>query len=372
MASDPTNTLQLVPETLLKKRHDLDQLRAKRAAAALTNPLIPRKRVSDKSKVVRVIRPETILIQARHRRNYDTRFKRVQKKGMQKRAEKKCVTKVKVWNAEKEEEVDEKELEKQRLAAEAAAAAAAAAAAEEENSDDEESQSGREEEVDDKGMVEDKTDKNKTSKKVTAKTDPIDITSQYQKIPYKANSVGASTVFAILLRPTAHDTPKTVKKTLSSLRLRRVREGVFLPYTEAVRKMLHLVEPYVLYGVPSLETISDLVRRRGFCRIEGKRVPLADNNVIEKELGDLGLICVEDLVQVLSKGGLDGMDMETAGGKDRVGEQEGTFFKVARFLWPFRMTSRKSKFQRRMLDLKDGKLYGDQGEAINGYIREML
>ncbi len=371
MASDPSNALQLVPETLLKKRHDLDQLRAKRAAAALTNPLIPRKRISDKSKVVRVLRPETILIQARHRRNYDTRFKRVQKKGMQKRAENKRVSKVKIWNAEKEEEVDEKELGKRRLAVEAAAAAAAAAVAEE-KSDDEESQSDSEDEDDDKGMKDDNTDKNKRSKTKTAKTDPVDVTSRYQKITYKANSIGASTVFAVLLRPTAHDTPKTVKKTLSSLRLRRVREGVFLPYTEAVRKMLNLVEPFVLYGIPSLETISDLVRRRGFCRIEGKRVPLADNNVIEKELGDLGLICVEDLVQVLSKGGLDGLDVEAAGGHDGAGGQEGTFFKVARFLWPFRMTSRKSKFQRRMLDLKDGKLYGDQGEAINGYIREML
>jgi len=32
----------------------------------------------------------------------------------------------------------------------------------------------------------------------------------------------------------------------------------------------------------------------------------------------------------------------------------------------------KSKFQSKMLDLKDGKLYGDQGEAMNRSIREML
>ena len=95
--------------------------------------------------------------------------------------------------------------------------------------------------------------------------------------------------------------------------------------------------------------------------MDGKRVPLADNNVIERELGELGLICVEDLVQVLSSGSMDG-----------VTEDKETFWKVAKFLWPFRLTSRKSRFQRKMLDLKDGKLYGDQGEAMNGYIREML
>merc|ERR1711862_516205 len=103
--------------------------------------------------------------------------------------------------------------------------------------------------------------------------------------------------------------------------------------------------------------ISDLVRRRGFCRVEGKRSPMGDNNVIERELGEeLGLICVEDLVQVLS-------DAE---------KNMELFNRVSKFLWPFRLTARKSKFQRKMLDMKDGRLYGDQGDAMNGYIREMM
>jgi hypothetical protein len=95
-------------------------------------------------------------------------------------------------------------------------------------------------------------------------------------------------------------------------------------------------------------------------------VALADNNIIEQsELGEtLGLICVEDIIQVLT----------TPPGEDAEKGEGGTtvFGKVTKFLWPFRLTARKSKFQRRMLDLKDGKLYGDQGEAMNGYIREML
>lgn len=272
----------------------------------------------------------------------------MQKKGMQKRADTKSVTKMKVWDAEKDEEVDEKELEKKEEEKKKLA----------EQEEDDDSSDDDDEEME----TEDNKKSGKNTKKNTKSEDPESNTDLLQKIPYKANSIGATTVFAILLRPTIHTTPKPVKKTLSSLRLRRLHEGVFLPYTPATRKMLHLVEPYVLYGIPSMETISDMVRRRGFCRIDGKRVPLADNNVIEQELGELGLICVEDLVQVLSTASLDAIE----------GGDEGTFFKVAKFLWPFRLTARKSKFQRRMLDLKDGKLYGDQGEAMNGYIREML
>lgn len=316
--------LQLVPESLLKKRHDLDALKARRAAALLSNPRTSRKNISKKQ--VRIIKPETILCQARARKNAGVRYNRVQKKGIQKRASNDKVVKKKYWDEDREEEVEESEVMKQKKLE----AAAIAAEAESEESDEEET----------------------TSKKKKKKQPELHV----QEIPYNANSIGSSTIFCILIRPAVHTTPKTVRRTLSTLRLRKVHEGVFLQYSPAVRKMLHLVEPYVLYGVPSIETIGDLVRRRGFCKIDGKRVQISDNNIIEENLGDAGLICVEDLIAVLTSKDIDA----------------DAFGKVSKFLWPFRMSARKSKFQKRMLDLKDGKLYGDQGEVMNGYIREML
>jgi len=318
---NPNTDLQLVPETLLKKRHDLDLLQAKRAAASLSHS-VTRKRTANKANVVKILKPETILALARQRRNAARRYNRVSKKGMQKKASGRSVVRTKVWDSVKNEEVHVRDLPEAERAADG------------EGDDD-----------DDDAMESNVT-----------KQDNL------RKISYRANSVGAATVFAVLVRPTVHTTPRSVRKTLSSLRLRRLQEGVFLPYDAATRKMLHLVEPYVLYGVPSPETVADLLRRRGFGRDgDGKRVPLADNNVIERELGNAGLICVEDLVQTIVGGA--------------AGEEEGTaavYRKATKFLWPFRLTARKSKFQRKTLDLKDGKLYGDQGEAMNGIIREML
>ncbi|KAL3759059.1 hypothetical protein ACHAWU_008668 [Discostella pseudostelligera] len=330
-SSSSSSELQLVPETLLKRRHDLDALQAKRAASALTTTNSRKKSIAASasgSKSIKIIKPETILARSRHRTNGSIRFRRVSKRGMQKRASDKVLMKRKVWDASKDEEADDVAV------------------------------------VDDneKKATDAKSVDGTTSTSTTANDDDATTTpNNLLEIQYKANSVGASSVFAVLLRPTDASTSKPIKKTLSTLRLRRVHEGVFLPYNSSTRKMLHLVEPYVLYGVLSLETVSDLVRRRGHCKVEGKRVPLSDNNVIEQQLGEeLGLICVEDLVQVLS----------TAGEVD--GDGSAVFGKVAKFLWPFRLTSRKSKFQRNMLQLKDGKLYGDQGELMNGYIREML
>ena len=313
--------LQLVPETLLKKRHDFDALKASRAAQELKRG--SRKRSKADKNQVKVVRPETILIQARQRLKSQIRFNRVNKKGMQKRASNRSVVKTKVWDNSKDEEVEEDTAETHDL-----------------------SESKKE-------------DDGASDSEEIAGGSPQE---SLHKISYRSNSVGCTTVFAVLIRPTVNTTPRTVKTTLTRLRLRRMQEGVFLPYNSMTRKMLHLVEPYVLYGIPSTETIADLVRRRGFCRVEGKRTPLADNNVIERELGDAGLICVEDLVQVLS-------NVDSDGGE---GDQTEIFGRVTKFLWPFQLTARKSKFQRRMLDMKDGKLYGDQGDAMNGYIREML
>ncbi|KAL3793560.1 hypothetical protein ACHAW5_002840 [Stephanodiscus triporus] len=327
--------LHLVPETLLKRRHDLDSLRARSAASSLTRS-ITRKRVSDKTRAVRIIKPETIITRARSRRNLAARFNRVSRKGMMKRASNVAVVRSKAWDGEGDAEADD----------DVDAGARVEGGGEERGTTTEESSGGA----------------------AAAAAPP-----SRERIPYRANSVGANMVFAILVRPVAHAAPRPVRRTLASLRLRRVDEGVFLPYDARTRRMLHLVETHVLYGVPSPETVSDLVRRRGYCKVDGKRVPLADNNVIERELGEsLGMICVEDLVHALTSSSSDLAAMIEGGGHDD-GDGGGTSFgKVAKFLWPFRLTARKSKFQRRTLDIKDGKLYGDQGEAMNGYIREML
>lgn len=332
-----TSELQLVPETLLKRRHDLDALQAKRAASALTTSR--KKSIASASagrngkRSIKIIKPETILAQSRHRNNGSIRFRRVSKRGMQTRASDKIVMKRKVWDATKDEEADVGNANDKSVDVTATANT---------NDDDEDATSNT--------------------------TAPPN--NNLLEIQYKANSVGASAVFAVLLRPPDASTSRPIKKTLSSLRLRHVHEGVFLPYCNpSTRKMLHLVEPYVLYGILSLETVSDLVRRRGHCKVDGKRVPLSDNNVIEQQLGEeLGLICVEDLVQVLTTS----PSSLLSSGNEHDDDGGDLLGKVAKFLWPFRLTSRKSKFQRKMLELKDGKLYGDQGELMNGYTREML
>lgn len=279
MPKPKDSDLPLVPESVLRKRHDLDDLARKRAAAAaLTNKQKQRKLHGKKAFYVK--KPENFIARSKSRRNHDIRYHRVMKKGMQKRASHKKETAVK-------ETVDDDDVDK-----------------------------------------------------------------EVRQVEYQANSVGANMVFVVRIRDHTGE-PRSVRRALSSMRLRHIHEGVFMRYDDRTRKMLHLVEPWVVYGKPSKAVVNDLITRRGFGKVERQRMPLADNIMIEKALGNQNIICVEDLVHEIYN----------------VGE---SFQPATSFLWPFRLTDSKTEFERQVLKLKDGKDYGDKGEAINEYIKQVL
>lgn len=240
---DEYKDLPLVPESVLKRRHDLDDLRRKRQAENETaeNKKKRKKRRqgdNDGASLGRryVIKPATFVAKAKQRRNEQIRCRRVKKKGMQKRASKKPETKTKEIMVEQE------------------------------NDDDDE--------------------------KATT-------------IRYRSNSVGCPYVFAIRIREDAGRPPKCVRNILVQLRLKRPNTGVFVRYDATTKKHLHLVEPWVVYGTPSDGIVGDLMKRRSFGKTkDSKVVPLSDNTVIEQALGDShGLICMEDMVHELIHAG---------------------------------------------------------------------
>jgi len=164
-------------------------------------------------------------------------------------------------------------------------------------------------------------------------------------------------VFCVRIRDSV-SLPPQVQSALKRLRLNKIHEGVFVQYNnETNRQLLHLVEPFVVYGPPSVATVQDLLERRGFAVVHNERVPLSDNTVIEDALGEShNLLCVEDLVHELVQP-----------------TNSDTFQAVAQFVWPFQLADSKTFFERRTLKLKDsGKDYGDIGERIQEYIQQVL
>ncbi len=49
--------------------------------------------------------------------------------------------------------------------------------------------------------------------------------------------------------------------------------------------MLRIIDPYVAWGYPNMKSIHDLVYKRGYAKINRRRVPITDNKLIEQALG---------------------------------------------------------------------------------------
>ena len=144
------------------------------------------------------------------------------------------------------------------------------------------------------------------------------------------------------------------RKILRLLRLRQINNGVFVRLNKATATMLRIVEPYITYGYPSLKTVSSLIYKRGFAKFGGKRIPIANNAVIERALGkSCGIICVEDLIH----------EIYTVG---------RNFKKANRFLWPFKLSCPRGGLVKKVNHFVEGGDAGNREEKINKLIRRML
>jgi len=161
----------------------------------------------------------------------------------------------------------------------------------------------------------------------------------------------AKVAFVIRIRGINAISP-TPKKVLQLLRLRQIHNGTFVKLNHATLTMLRLVEPYITYGPPNLKTVTELVYKRGFGKVEKQRIPLTDNSIVEKALGKFGLICVEDLIH----------EIYTC----------GPHFKEANnFLWPFKLSSPLGGLTKQGKHFTEGGDFGNREEEINRLVRRM-
>lgn len=145
--------------------------------------------------------------------------------------------------------------------------------------------------------------------------------------------------------------PKS-KSILRILRLRQINNGVFVKINKASEQLLRLVEPYIAYGYPNLKTVRELVYKRGFGKVNGSRIPLTDNSIIEKELGKHDIICIEDLVH----------EIFTCG---------PNFKEANNFLWPFQLSAPKGGLPVKRRHYVEGGQNGNRQEMINQLVQRM-
>lgn len=86
---------------------------------------------------------------------------------------------------------------------------------------------------------------------------------------------------------------------LKNLGLPRLHNTVLLKNSSESLALLKLIEPYVIFGYPTIQTVRDLIFKHGFLRIDKKRTAINSNKLIKEHLGKYGCICIEDIVHDL-------------------------------------------------------------------------
>jgi len=168
-------------------------------------------------------------------------------------------------------------------------------------------------------------------------------------------------VFVIRIKGVNKIAPKP-RKILQLLRLLQINNGVFVRLTKATAEMLKVVEPWIAYGYPSIKSVRDLVYKRGYGKINmaaptsnpsKQRIPLTDNEIIEKNLGQYGIICMEDLIH----------EIYTVG---------PNFKQASNFLWPFKLSNPNGGFrERKFKHFVEGGDLGNREDNINKLIAQM-
>jgi len=161
----------------------------------------------------------------------------------------------------------------------------------------------------------------------------------------------AKLAFVIRIRGINGVSPK-VRKVLQLFRLLQINNGVFVKLNKATINMLRIVEPYIAYGYPNLKTVKELVYKRGFAKIKKQRIPITDNALIEKALGNKGIICIEDIVH----------EIFTVG---------DNFKMVTNWLWPFKLNTPTGGWKHKLTHFMEAGDYGNREEFINALVHQM-
>merc|ERR1712001_385896 len=150
--------------------------------------------------------------------------------------------------------------------------------------------------------------------------------------------------FVIRIRGINQVSPK-VRKVLQLFRLRQINNGVFIK--------LRICEPYVTWGVPNLKSVRELIYKRGFLKVEGKRTPITSNDLVENNLGRHGVICVEDIIH----------EVFTVG---------SNFKYVSNTLWPFKLNTPTGGWRKKTNHFVEGGDFGNREDIIDALLRNMV
>lgn len=162
----------------------------------------------------------------------------------------------------------------------------------------------------------------------------------------------AKVAFVLRIRGINQMAPQS-RKILQLLRLRQKGNGVFVRLNKATIEMLLRVEPYIAYGYPSPAMVRELIFKRGYACVNGQRLALTSNELVNAALGQFQIQSVEDLAH----------EIYTCGPH---------FTQANAFLWPFKLNTPVGGFRRIRRHYVEGGDYGNREHLIDELLQRMI
>ena len=147
--------------------------------------------------------------------------------------------------------------------------------------------------------------------------------------------------------------PPKEKKILRLFRLRQLHNAVFVKNSKATMNMLRRIEPWVTYGTPTRGLIKKMIYKRGYGKVNGQRIPLSSNLIVEGQLAKYNIKSIEDLIHEIWSCGKN-------------------FKEANAFLWPFKLDSPKGGLKTKRHTYLNGGDTGPREEYINKIAEAML
>eukprot|EP01017_Pseudomicrothorax_dubius_P040952 TRINITY_DN649_c0_g8_i1.p1 TRINITY_DN649_c0_g8~~TRINITY_DN649_c0_g8_i1.p1 ORF type:complete len:213 (-),score=48.24 TRINITY_DN649_c0_g8_i1:140-778(-) len=157
----------------------------------------------------------------------------------------------------------------------------------------------------------------------------------------------------IRIRGVDNACPQTQRVLKKFLRLPQFLTASFVKLDKKTTLALKRVENYVTYGYPTRKTIMELLLKRGHCKVDGELKPLNTNELVERYLGGLGVICLEDIAHELLTDGPN-------------------FDAVNKFLCSFRLNKPKKGLGEKMTPFSAGGEWGNREEKLNELVLDMI
>lgn len=138
------------------------------------------------------------------------------------------------------------------------------------------------------------------------------------------------------------------------LGLRRLHHATFIRMTPETQTALTMLEPYVLYGTPNVQTVREVIFKYGFMKYQSKKTSISSNTQIEEVFGESGIICLEDIIH----------EIVTVG---------PNFDKIKKALYPFILPNPKEGWVgKKGLQFQKGGIAGYRGDKINDFMKTIL